>query len=163
MMTGDRETRIEKIRDLVYEWLTDDGFTIDPEGFGSQSFSWGFTATNERGVQVTVAQRIQDEDRIFIRIGMLISEESQRTLGRLSPRDREDFRSEMRARLSQMNIVYEGVRDPFVKIEIGQELYYDGFTKDRFFQRLRLVTNGFLLVAELITRKLTELQARDLH
>jgi hypothetical protein len=94
---------------------------------------------------------------------MLISEESQRTLGRLSPRDREDFRSEMRARLSQMNTVYEGVCDPFVKIEIGQELYYDGFTKDRFFQRLRLVTNGFLLVAELMTRKLTELQARDLH
>jgi hypothetical protein len=148
--SGDRD--VQETRDLIETWLRQADWKV--EAIPAADISWGFNAEIQQGKTVSVLQSTKYADGILIRAIVQVHDSHQQQLGRLSQKERANFLWEMQSTLLQMGLLFDGIADPLRRIAIAQRIYYDGLTKDTFFQRFSAVSNGLFLVLGMIAKKL---------
>jgi hypothetical protein len=68
--------------------------------------------------------------------------------------DRDAFLTEAASRLLYMNLLSQPIEEtPTFTLAIAQRLFYDGLTKDAFFQRYSLVGHGAIMISAMMALK----------
>lgn len=141
-----------EVRARVQSWLLGEGWQLTEKTHGDAD--WLLEARDGAGRHVVVGQKKGREDQILLEGVVGIADVHQERLAALSADERQELLWDLRFRLLQLGVEFQGVQDPLVRVMVGQRIYFDGMSKDRFLQRVSQVRNGILAVIWSVSRRL---------
>lgn len=148
------ETMQERIRETVRGFLLEDQWQLgDVSG---PDLAWGHLATDRQGRKLVIAQRTGRTDEIVLQANVNVHETTRAKLQALIPEDRKGFLWDLRLALLQMNVEFNGLNDDPQNIRVVSRIFFDGMSKDVFFQRLSEVRKALLTVLWMLNRKFEE-------
>jgi hypothetical protein len=150
---------IQSKRDRIQNWLMQEGWTVGEEQ--AANALWCINAKTN-GYTMIVAQLAQPADRINIQSSVLVALEHQNLFAAMEQNKRQDFWWNMRMKLLDMGLDFNGLAEPVQRIDIGQRIYDDGLTKDAFLQRVSQVKRGQIVVLWSIGRFLQQPTDEDM-
>ncbi len=142
----------QDLRPLVTEWLLAEGWQLAERSH--QDATWLLEARDSAHRVLLVGQKRSRMDQVLIEATVGISPEHREGLTGLTPAARQDLAWDLRFRLLQLGLEFNGVQEPLERISLGQRIYRDGLSKDAFLQRVSLVRNGILAVIWTVARQL---------
>lgn len=142
----------EEVRARVQSWLLSEGWQLTEKPHADAT--WLVEARDAGGRHVIVGQKKGREDQILLEGAVGIAERHREQLALLPLAERLDILWNLRFALLGLNVEFNGVEEPLTRVMIGQRIYFDGLTKDRFLQRISLVRNGIIAVIWSIARRL---------
>jgi hypothetical protein len=145
------ETLQDRIRETVREFLIEDQWQLGE--LSGPDLAWGHLATDRQGRKLVVAQRKERTDEILLQARVSVHENTQAQLRTLIPEDRKGFLWDMRMALMQMNVDFNGISDDPTNIRVVSRIFFDGMSKDVFFQRLSEVRRALLTILWMLNRK----------
>lgn len=145
------ETMQERIRETVREFLEEDQWKLGE--VSGPDLAWGHLATDRQNRRIVVAQRKERADEILIQARVTVHENTRSRLQALIPEDRRGFLWDLRMALLQMHVDFNGVTDDPTEIRVMTRIFFDGMSKDVFFERLSNVRRALLTVLWMLNRK----------
>ncbi len=140
------------LREKIQTWLMGEGWTLREKTHDTAN--WLIEAHDSGNRHIVVGQRQGRDDQILLEGAVAVVEQHQKQLASLPAAERQEMLWELRFSLLTLGVEFHGVEEPLSRVMIGQRIYLDGLTKDRFLQRVSRVRNGVLLVIWTIARKL---------
>jgi hypothetical protein len=144
----------EEIHSLVHSWLAEESWTI--KELADLQAAWAMEAIDPANRIIVVAQRSKSLDQIVIQAAIGFTERDQQRFAQLPSQERTDFLWDLRFKLLQSGVLFDGMSEPLQRVVVTQRIYYDGLTKDAFLQRVTLILNALLLVLWTLARKFQE-------
>jgi hypothetical protein len=145
-------TDADSLREKIQSWLMGEGWTLSEKNHGTAN--WLIEARDSGGRHLVIGQRQGKEDQILLEGAVAVAEPHQQQLAALSGVERQEMLWNLRFALLTLGVEFHGVEEPMTRVMIGQRIYLDGLTKDRFLQRVSRVRNGVLLVIWSVARQL---------
>ena len=143
------------MKDKIHGWLLQTGLQVQETPLKEDSFR--FSVRDQRGLGTEVFQPNALNDCVLIIAAVNVSPEHSQLLDTLPEAEREHFLWDLRLALDGAGTDFDGVQHPIKQILLSQQIYYDGLTKDTFFQRWGAVRRAALLCIWTINRRLNGL------
>lgn len=139
-MTSD-DSLESRIKDSVRTYLIEDQWKVKPvEG----RVTWAFVAEDSQGRKIVVGQQPERRDAIFVQARLSVSDDWRARLSQLEPTERSELLWDIRFELLRMEPEFSGVAEDLQHIVVTQRIFFDGMTKDLFFQRVSQVRKSLL-------------------
>ena len=139
-MTSD-DTLESRLKESVRNYLVEDKWKVNPV---AGHVTWAFVAEDNQGRKIVVGQQPDRRDAIFVQASLTVSEDWQKLLSLMDPYDRSKLLWDIRFELLKMEPEFSGLTDELKTIVITQRIFFDGMTKDTFFQRVSQVRKSLL-------------------
>lgn len=143
----------ETVRDQVQTWLLDEGWRLSEKGHGDAL--WLLEARDGAGRHLVVGQKQGRDDQVLLEGAVVLAEPHKESFEALPYEMRQEILWELRFTLLSLGVEFHGVQEPLNRVMVGQRVYYDGLSKDRFLQRVSQVRNGILAVIWTVARRLS--------
>lgn len=128
----------DTIRRKIVFWLSGSPFSYVEHP--ATNAVWRLTATDENDLKLDMAQLVKaPQDLIVIQASIIVGPGHQNTLGQLEGAERAQFLRNLQLRLLLMGLEFQGIAYPLERIIVQHFFFYDGLTKDAFFQKISLV------------------------
>lgn len=148
------EMDIEDVKNKIHGWLLETGLEMKESTIIQDSFR--FTIQDQRLVTEVYQPKAQ-EDCVLLLAVVDVSGEHSQLLNGLCETERDQFLWDLRMALDVSGADFRGVQHPMRQIVISQQIFYDGLTKDNFFQRWGGVRRAALLSIWMIHRRLNSI------
>jgi len=148
------ETLQERIRETVRGFLIEDQWRLGE--LSGPDLVWGHLASDRQGRKLVIGQRRDRTDEVLLQARVSVHENTRAQLKALIPEDRKGFLWDMRMALLQMNVDFNGITDDPTNIRVMTRIFFDGMSKDVFFQRLSEVRRALLTILWMLNRKFEE-------
>ena len=142
----------ESLRDRIAGWLLGEGWQLAEKQH--ESALWLLEASDSQGRHLVVGQRLGRADQIIFEGAVALSEPHQRQFAALAAGERQSILWELRFTLLALGVDFHGAQEPLTRVAVGQRIYEDGLTRDRFTQRMMQVRNAILAVLWTVARHL---------
>ena len=145
---------LEDVRERVSGWLQAEGWTVT-EGAG-EGAAWALRGQDPGGKVIIFAQEGGEPHRLVLHASVRLDERHTRTLDSFEPKAREDFCWQVRLKLLDMRVDFQGVALPLEQINLRMRLYPEDMTRTSFFDTLGALQNAMLYVIWSIRRLLDQ-------
>lgn len=146
------EGRIGEVRAQVQTWLLGEGWRLTEKSHGDAL--WLLEARDAAGRHLVVGQKQGKQDQILLEGAVGIAPQHGTQIEGLPFADRQELLWDLRFTLLGLGVEFQGVEEPLTRVMVGQRIYFDGLTKDRFLQRVSQVRNGIIAVIWSVARRL---------
>ena len=135
---------IEVVRGKVRRWLQEEEWQVQEKTHHPEA-RWLFAAgSRDDRAAITVGQRANRQDKISIELQIVFTNANRFAL---MPLDRRKSTVvEITSYLLLANLEWRGLNLEPTDLFLMSSIYYDGLTKDVFFQRVRALINASVLV-----------------
>jgi hypothetical protein len=140
----------EEVRERIQTWLLGEGWQLSEKTHGDAV--WLLEARDGGGRHLVVGQKRGKGDQILLEGAVAIAEPHRRQLAALPEEGRQRLLWDLRFTLLGLGVEFHGVEEPLTRVMVGQRIYSDGLTKDRFLQRVSQVRNGVIAVIWSVAR-----------
>ena len=140
------------VQDLIRQWLYEEEFKI--QSITDPKAHFNILAEDKYNKKVNIAQPKIRKDQITINAAAKLLESQKEELVKMDEQERNKLFWQMRLSLINKNVGFSPIKLPLDHVRISQGIYYDGLTKDAFFQRMFVVRRTLLLVMWMIERAL---------
>jgi len=144
----------EKVKDQIEKWLLDEGFKV--ESVTNKNAYFNFFAEDPYGRKVSVSQPIKKADQIRLVAGVRLSQEQLNKLSQMSKDRRNEILWKLRFGLLDRGVGFSLIAMPLRGIKISTVVFFDGLTKDHFFNKLFEVSSALVFIFWTIARELGE-------
>lgn len=142
----------EATRARIATWLLGEGWQLAEKQH--EGALWLLEASDSQGRHLVVGQRAGRPEQIIFEGAVALSEPHQRQFAALPPARRQEILWELRFTLLSLGVDFHGAQEPLTRVAVGQRIYEDGLTRDRFTQRMMQVRNAILAVLWTVARHL---------
>jgi hypothetical protein len=135
-------TQIGHARKRVAKWLFDEGFSVWE--FADEESHFSYKANRDEYLPLSIFQPHDKTDSILVAGDVRLSEESQRKLSAVSEEERKFMLYEFKMVLLSTECRWQLIpsSECWKAIRISKAVFYDGLSKDRFFEALDVVTRA---------------------
>jgi hypothetical protein len=147
-------------RETVTRWLLQEGWKLQEET-PNQAAAWSLGGEDSQGKKIGFAQLVGRPDSVAVHAAMTYSEDDTKRLNGMEPGKRDELLWEIRFRLLEMDVSFQGVELPLRRIFMNRTVYMDGLTKREFMEEVSRVQRAILLVHWLYRRHMGEQPAAD--
>lgn len=141
-----------QIKASVHSYLLEDKWKVTP---AQGQITWAFVAEDSRGRKIVVGQQQDRRDAIFIQSGLTLSDDWRARLSNMESSDKSKLLWDVRFALLRMEPEFSGVDEDPKRITFNQRIFFDGLTKDLFFQRVSQVRKSLLTAWWILGRALS--------
>lgn len=142
------------VRSRVDRWLAAEGWeTADGKGEGA---AWALRGQDPGGKVVIFAQESAEPFRLVLHASVRLDDRHNETLRALDPKAQEDFCWQVRLKLLDMRVDFQGVAMPLEQINLRMRLYAEDLTRTRFFDTVGSLQNAMLYVIWSVRRLLDQ-------
>ena len=142
----------QDLRAQVQNWLLGEGWQLTEKPH--EDALWLLEAQDAGGRIVVVGQKRGKTDQVLLEAAVALTDNHRERFERLAAAERQELLWDMRFRLLQMGVEFQGAQEPLVRVVIGHRLYLDGIGQDRFLGRVARVRNAVIAVIWTIARHL---------
>ena len=135
----------QKIAYKIKQWLEAERLDcVILIGEFAKNTIFSYHVTLESGTEITVFQPSDKNDSITISATLFLSEEKVKSLRKKHASIQQSTFSEVLIKLAPLDVEVslEG-GEIFQRININQQIYFDGLTKDRFFRAISTVNRAY--------------------
>jgi hypothetical protein len=150
---------LTEIETTLRGWLTAQGWTIDEQD--QADMLWAFGAQDRHGKRISFFQPRFSEDEFVVHSAVSYSDSDRARVEAHPPRVRQQLLWDIRFRLLDMEMRFEGADIPLQLISMSRTVSMDGLTKKEFWQEVSRVYRAILGVQWLFQRHLGEPAADD--
>lgn len=155
--SNDRDTRLAKQQEMitsVVRWLREE--EIEPEEITHKRKDASYFATFEvdSGEAVHVLFRTNRLDSIVLLEFIALDEETQKSYASLSPVRQNKFIFDLTLALLQRDVFFvfrKNIRE-LQTVEVQKFIFFDGLTKDRFFDSIFKLNSAFAIAGTLLNQ-----------
>ncbi len=145
---------LEGLRSHIVDWLLAEGWkTAKGSGEGA---AWALRGQDPGGKVVVLAQESQPPHRLVLHASVRLDGSHTEKLQALDPKRQEDFCWQIRMKLLDMRVDFQGVAIPLEQINLRMRLYAEDLTRTRFFDTLGRLQNAMLYVIWTVRRMLDQ-------
>ena len=137
----------------LQDWVLQEGWQVGAVQFSGDA-QWAFTATNQAGHVLVIAQPKPYPDQIFIQATINFDDSVRTQLEKVNQQKRKRLFWDIRLELLRVGVEFEGVSEPLKAIVVTQRIYDDGLNKDTFAQRTYQVKSALLTIGWMLGREL---------
>ncbi len=142
------------MRARVIDWLLAEGWqTTKGSGEGA---AWAIRGQDPGGKVIVLAQESKSPYRLVLHASVRLDSSHTAKLHALSPKRQEDFCWQIRMKLLDMRVDFQGVAIPLEQINLRMRLYAEDLTRTRFFDTLGSLQNAMLYVIWTVRRALDQ-------
>lgn len=157
-MTKDSSTETDpalaEVRAGIVEWLKAEGWqTASGTGEGA---AWAIRGEDPGGKVVIFAQESQPPNRLLLHASVRLDAAHSEKLAALGQKEQEEFCWEMRMKLLDMRVDFQGVAMPLEQVNLRMRLYTEDLTRSRFFDTVGCLQNAMLYVIWTVRRALDQ-------
>lgn len=138
----------------MVEWLLAEGWQTT-KGSG-QGAAWALRAEDPSGKVVVFAQEGASPHRLVLHASVRLDDSHSQKLQALEPGHQDDFCWQIRMKLLDMRIDFQGVAMPLEQINLRMRLYAEDLTRTRFFDTLGTLQNAMLFLIWTVRRALDQ-------
>lgn len=142
----------EALRARVASWLLGEGWQLAEKNH--EDAVWLLEATDNQGRHLVVGQRRGKTEQVLLEGAVALSDQHQQSFLALPHATRQELLWDLRFTLLTLGVDFHGVQEPFQRVVLGQRIYEDALTRDRFTQRVSQMRNGILAVLWTVARRL---------
>lgn len=151
---SDQSPNLEALQARVGRWLAAEGWqTAEGSGEGA---AWAIRGQDPGGKVVIFAQESDDPFRLVLHASVRLDERHNETLRALDAKAQEDFCWQVRLKLLDMRVDFQGVALPLEQINLRMRLYAEDLTRTRFFDTVGSLQNAMLYVIWSVRRLLDQ-------
>jgi hypothetical protein len=138
--------QVEEIGKRVEEWLVDEGFSIWKSADKNCRFS--FKVTRDDCLPLFVLQPRNKVDSLLVVCDTRLTDEGQKRLSTLPEKERGFMLFDLRTVLLSTACRWQFIPslESWKTIRVSKAVFYDGLTKDRFFETVDTVARAVSLV-----------------
>jgi len=134
--------QIEEVGKRIEKWLVDEEFSVS--SVADENAHFFYKVTKDGGVTLSVLQRQNKTDSILIVSDVSLTDEDQKKLAPMPEKDRRSMLLDIRMDL---------LSTEWKTIRVSKSIFYDGLSKDRFFETMDIVMRAVLLIVFTFQRK----------
>ena len=142
----------ELLRARLASWLLGEGWQLAEKNH--EDAVWLLEATDNQGRHLVVGQRKGKTEQVLLEGAVALSDQHQQSFQALPHLTRQELLWDLRFTLLTLGVDFHGVQEPFERVVLGQRIYEDALTRDRFTQRVSQMRNGILAVLWTVARRL---------
>lgn len=120
-----------------------DQWSVRPQNIAGTQ--WGWVAQDQRERKIVVGQLEGRDDVLIIQAAVAFADDGPQPLDGLSDPDRTAFLWDLRLKLLQMDVEFEGLEHPLRRLTFSDRIFADAMTKDEFFRRVSAVRKALLM------------------
>lgn len=143
-------------RTRIQNWMLEAGWKINDAHAQGINTAWVVGGTHASGIGIGVAQPTSYPDMLAIEAGIGLSDEHHKALAAMDVPAREAFMAELKMRLIELGVEFNGEGDPLKLLRVSQFIYDDGLTKDSFLHRVQQVKDAAFYALLFIGHKLSQ-------
>jgi hypothetical protein len=145
---------VEEVQQKVEKWLLDENFNINKNKDEKSFFSYNAARANLP--ILVILQPKMNKDSIVIACLISFGEGELEKVAKMPVEEKEEMFWNLRMLLLQCGcrFVFVPSLEIFKFIQISEKIYYDGLSKNSFFQTVNKVTDAALVVIFTFQRKL---------
>lgn len=134
--------QIGHVKKKIEKWLLDEGFTVWE--FADEDSHFAYKANRDDCLPLSIFQPQNKNDSILVVGDIRLSEESQEKLLAVPEEERKFMLYEFRMVLLSTECRWRFVppSESWKSIQISKAIFYDGLSKDRFFETVDIVTRA---------------------
>jgi hypothetical protein len=134
----------DEVEDRIRKWLLDEGWQLTEQA--ATKIRFAFVAQDGTGLKMVISQPADKADRLSISANVTIDDKANKMLGALPQKKRREFLWNLRFALLQTDVEFGGISEPLKQVSVGEPIFYDGLSKDRFMEKLSQVRKAILLI-----------------
>ena len=142
------------VREEITSWLVGEGYSVR-EG-QVQDAAWMLVAEDPAQRRFMVGQKTNRPDVVVMQGTVAQAEEHAQRLDGLGGVEREEFLYDLRFRLLDMGLDFQGVSHPLRQVILNDHLYWEDIGRNEFFRTLKRLRHGILAVIWSVGRKLNQ-------
>jgi hypothetical protein len=146
------EQQTADTRAKVQSWLLGEGWSLTEKNHDDAV--WLLEARDGGGRHIVTGQKKGATDQVLLEGVVGIADAHQEQFAALPAEVRQELLWELRFALLNMGVEFSGVQEPFNRVMVGQRIYHDGLTQDRYLQRVSQVRSAIIAVIWTIARRL---------
>lgn len=145
---------LQDVRSQITEWVQAEGWqTAAGTGEGA---AWALRGQDPGGKVVIFAQESDEPNRLVLHASVRLDEKHSEKLQALELKSQEDFCWQVRLKLLDMRVDFQGVALPLQQINLRMRLYTEDLSRTRFFDTLGALQNAMLYVIWSVRRLLDQ-------
>ncbi len=145
---------LDQIRQTITEWLLAEGWQT-AEGTG-EGAAWALRGQDPGGKVVIFAQESASPHRLLLHASVRLDPAHGEKLLALDEKRQEEFCWQIRMKLLDMRVDFQGVAIPLEQVNLRMRLYAEDLTRSRFFDTLGCLQNAMLFLIWTVRRTLDE-------
>jgi hypothetical protein len=150
----DRQREVTAMLEEIKAWLIEEGWSVRQER--PVGMAWSLVATSRQQVLVNLQQRSDHPDQVLIFAILQLEEATCDQIMQLPMAERRELLWDVRFRLLQLGVEFDGITEPPQRVTVGLAIYRDGLGKDNLLRRMTQVHNATLAAAWTFARKFAE-------
>ncbi len=133
---------IKHVQKRIEKWLLDEGFSVWE--FADDDSHFSYKANRDDLLPLSIFQPQNKNDSIIVVGDIRLSEESQKKLSAVSEEERKFMLYEFKMVLLSTECRWQLSPSPesWKAIRVSKSVFYDGLSKDRFFETVNVVTRA---------------------
>ncbi len=145
---------LDQVRSRIVDWLLAEGWqTAKGTGEGA---AWALRGQDPGGKVVIFAQESAAPHRLLLHASVRLDQGHSEKLAALEARQQDDFCWQIRMKLLDMRVDFQGVAMPLEQVDLRMRLYAEDLTRSRFFDTLGCLQNAMLYVIWTVRRALDQ-------
>ncbi len=148
------EREWEPLRARITSWLLAEGWQLAEKNH--EDAVWLLEASDSQGRHLVVGLRKGKTEQVLLEGAVALSDQHRERFLALPHPTRQDLLWDLRFTLLALGVDFHGVQEPFERVVLGQRIYQDALTRDRFTQRVSQVRNAILAVLWTVARRLDQ-------
>jgi hypothetical protein len=142
-----------RIRALAEKWLIEDGWQLEPDT--GEGVLWAYVASNDRRT-ISVGQRTGHEDALLLLGVVNLGSDVLLKFNRLPAATQDALLWDIRFELIRLNDTeFDGIDASLKNMKVMRRIFFDGLTKDSFYQAVIQIDKGISIILWMIGRRLT--------
>lgn len=137
----------KQVKNKIEKWLLEEDFKIKTDTETRNLFT--LLVEDPRGIRSVILQPLTALDKVVIGITTKIDDKQMAKIEQMDNADRENFFWEIASGLLSLQVNFTSLTFPFKEMRVSSEIYFDGVTKNSFFNTYDKVRRGvaFILLA----------------
>jgi len=147
------DEQIEGVGKRIEKWLIDEAFQISKVADENAYFS--YKVTKDGGMTLSVLQPQNKTDSILVVGDISLTDEDQKKLATIPEKERRVMLSDLTMDLLTTQCRWQFIppTEAWETIRVLRPIFYDGLSKDRFFETVDIVMRAVLSVIFALQRK----------
>lgn len=139
-------TQIKGVRERIETWLTDEEFSVWK--FGDVDSRFSYKVSRNDCLPLSILQPQSKTDSVLIVSDIRLTDEDQKKLMKIPEKERKFMLFDFRMALLSTGCRWQFIpsTDSWKSIRVSKSVFYDGLSKDRFFEIVDVVMRAVSLV-----------------
>ncbi|HRQ64126.1 MAG TPA: DUF2299 family protein [Xanthomonadaceae bacterium] len=142
----------DKLRIDIKDWLMAEGWSVSERDHEQARWILVGEDAGKRRVQIARARFPAEQIRIQATVELAV--QHRRQFAALPAQLRDSVLWDLRLRLLEMHVEFNGLGEPLERVHLNQRLYLDGLSRDALMQRVSQVKDAMICVIWLVLRHL---------